>query len=907
METHRDITVLIPLDYPVVQEAAVVLPLVLAIGLALLARLLFKPKEPTPIRDDKPTTATQRGAFVPLVIGTRQVGAVVLWVGGREIVQESTGGGGKGIGGGGGGSVDVFFEQGVHALAIGPGARISGIYADGKLLPNSTGLNKLTAPSGTLITFGDRGSARVYWGEPDQPISAMFTAELGIATRVPYVIRVEWDRIRLGRNPRWPIIEYVVEPTPVSANASPPVTAIIQDADEKGINPAHAIWQIITAPFPWGGGLPTEWLDYVALVKVGDLAVTEGISMNILVQDGDPVNKVLGEVLQDDGVLLPACQGVLAPFALRKFTDPIETLTDDLLLPPVEEIEKIHKSLLGDALIYEYADAEQKFRTATIDIDDDSVGAIRNQRKTKKIPLPTITHRPTASKVVNRRSIEDLDTITAIKITGLRALRHAVSGQPFSLPGVGVVRVLATKVDFESPKVKLDLIKDPFDRSITTYVDPDLPDQSLPVGDLEPDIRFIAIEIPRLLSNSTNAIAVARHRANSSITGANILASGDNISYEHVGSQAKTATGGLVETDWRLPRIGYITTVTPLRVTIDATGDENNIVNLASVPSEWVRGGNFMVVFRPAVFDDLTGGIIRKEEWELFYIQNFSLVSGNIFQVTGIIANRFNTRETPIVQRFHDHELNMRIFLATDNCEVYIIARNDMTPGSGGIVELGGVQHVKSQPINAQGTLPAAAIINFPLAFTNEAIRPLRPAWAGAGGNYNVLGGLGDLSNDYTDDATFLEDLVIEFLLSDPTHGAGQQGAGQATPAEELAGFIHIDVYWAAVADGFYRLEEDITGDANIAIVGGIILPASTPKNARGNYEWRYTRTQRLADGIDDANNDYGGPSDNPLTGTPFAIMQIRIRHEIAGVFSDPIMLRPVSVLERRRFYSAPH
>lgn len=881
--------------------------IILAVGLSLLSRLLFKPKPNTLLENDKPISSSQRGSFVPLVIGTRNTGAVFLWTGGSIIIQENTGStGGKGIPGGGEAILEnIFYGQAIQAFAVGPGANLNGISVGGEIIPNSVGLNKLSAPSGTTVSFGNMGSARIYWGEPDQPLSSMLTAALGIATRAPYIIRLEWDRLRLGTTDIWPLVEAIVEPVPTSGGAGISVDAIIEDADEKGINPAHIIWQLLTAPFPWGSGFSTNWVNISAITTLGDLAVAENIGMNLLIQNGDPVDKILGEVLQDFGTLLPLCNGVFSPFAIRRYTDPIETLLDEMLLPPVEEIEKQHISISGDALVYEYIDADQNYRTATIDLDDDSAVAIRNQRKTKKIPLSTITHRPTASKVVNRLSLQDLNNLISPTISGLRNLRQAVPGQPFNISGIGVVRVMTVTPDMESPKVKIELLKDIFDTTISSYEDPDLPDQDFPSGDLEPDIRYVVIETPRLFSGNQNFIAVGRHRANQSIVGANILASGDDITYELVGPQNISATGGLVESDWKLPRVGYINTFTSLRITIDATGDEDSIVNLAALPTNWISGGNYMIVYRPTILDS-EGSITREEEWELFYIQNFSLISGNVYEATGIIQNRFDTKKTPIANRFQDHQLRLRSFLADDNCEVYIIAKTNLTPATGGIVSLGGVLFSKSQPINAQGTLPAAASGRFDVDFTNESLRPIHPAWAQAGGDYGK-GGLGDLSNEYTDDPTFDEDLVIEWAISDPVHGAGQQGAGQATPSLTPEGFIQIEVYFATTSDQIYFLDDDIRDDANVTIVRTEnFLLSSLTKTSRGTYQWNYSRLDRVSDGIQNANfwHHFVAGVGDPDFQTNDHNMQISITHIVNSVPSDSISVRPVELYVGGRFYN---
>ena len=132
------------------QEAGIIASLIIAVGMALLARLLYKPRDTKVLHDSKPNTATQRGAFIPLVIGTRRVGAIIGYVGRRYTTKEEIPGGGKGLGGDAP-EQTIYWESAVHYLCVGPGNFLRGIWVDGKLIPGSKNIDSLTHPSGTAI------------------------------------------------------------------------------------------------------------------------------------------------------------------------------------------------------------------------------------------------------------------------------------------------------------------------------------------------------------------------------------------------------------------------------------------------------------------------------------------------------------------------------------------------------------------------------------------------------------------------------------------------------------------------------------------------------------------------------------------------------------------------------------
>ena len=158
----------------------------LSVGASVLAaQLRSKPKVGGFIRDDKPTALSERGSYIPLMIGERQHGYVFGWAGNRNVIKEVTGEtSGKGFGGSQKTFQNVYVEDGWHQLAIGPGYELSEIRQSGvNILVDDDGdpliITKATNPSGSTVILGQEGSFKIYWGECDQPINDMF----GVASR----------------------------------------------------------------------------------------------------------------------------------------------------------------------------------------------------------------------------------------------------------------------------------------------------------------------------------------------------------------------------------------------------------------------------------------------------------------------------------------------------------------------------------------------------------------------------------------------------------------------------------------------------------------------------------------------------------------------------------------------------
>lgn len=186
------------------------LTLAIGIGLAYAASLLLQPKNKG-IVDDRPTSLATRGTFVPYIRGRRRVAHVIALAGGRHKEKERAEGG-KGSSLFGGPKQDIWYEHGLHVLAVGPIYGLHAIYQGGERIFSGP-ITQASHPSGSTIDLGQEGSFRIYWGEPDQPIDALLSSTdgLDIASRFPHFCYVVWNDKRLGQSPQWQSLDYVLE------------------------------------------------------------------------------------------------------------------------------------------------------------------------------------------------------------------------------------------------------------------------------------------------------------------------------------------------------------------------------------------------------------------------------------------------------------------------------------------------------------------------------------------------------------------------------------------------------------------------------------------------------------------------------------------------------------------------
>lgn len=264
---------LLAADQPEVYLASDPVTWIAIVSLAVSLTLALTQKKPkaAPLDDALQSTAT-RGAYIPLLIGRHRVGPIFAFVSDATSSFAFDGGPGSqpGFGKGAGGIPDPgsYFENALHILAVGPGARLDAIYQNGETIWKGP-ITPSSHPSGSEFTIADQGTFRIYWGFKDDPVLPSEVTD--VASNFALTLKIVWLPKNLGQSRTWPRLEYEIEspcysqiagssselpieadealPTWESAGFDPPLDTAVGNLPEDKIQ--LAIHKIVSLP----GGL----------------------------------------------------------------------------------------------------------------------------------------------------------------------------------------------------------------------------------------------------------------------------------------------------------------------------------------------------------------------------------------------------------------------------------------------------------------------------------------------------------------------------------------------------------------------------------------------------------------------------------------------------------------------------
>ena len=636
-------------------------------GLAGLAYILApKPKKAKELRDTSTPTLSSRGSYLQMLLGTGRIAPVFGWAGDR-VTRREGGGGGKGgfFGGGGSGQEQtIYYENGWHELCVGPASRLHRIIVDGRTFWQGN-LRRDTSPSGTTVTVGTE-SFTIYWGEPDQPVNAGLgaAARVDALSRWPLTCYIYWQNKRLDTSPRWPQIEYEITVEPIAALTQSPayLEATDASAQNEGVNPAHAIYQLLTAPSPHGAGVPTDAIDTGSLEALGQMFAEEHTPIRVLAQDGATVADMLSEILQEMGVFMVQVGGKLAFIPVRAVDpDSIPTLTADALVAPDPEITFDQGPLDADRITFLYSDRTRNFKPMPAVIDEDAGdGEGVGIRKTSDVNLQTVIDRITAQKVADRRQFEQMaqksEYVFKVGFSG----RAIEPGQPFKVANLGQMRAASKTMDSTSAPVVIKAVLDQYSVDPTGYF---VGDQGIGggAGRSTADLSVKVIEAPYPISGDRIALVVARLRSNPAATSATVWVSTDNTTYTQIGGQGGWAYGGELRDDIEADGT-TIVDVGPEIVSVN--GDIARALDLSADAGRWLTGDQVMLI------DD-----------EIIFVKAVEAYGTN-YRARGMVRARWGTARA-------------RHAAGTT---AYIMRRSDVVAQAGPILDAGGVVYVKVQP-----------------------------------------------------------------------------------------------------------------------------------------------------------------------------------------------------------------
>lgn len=543
----------------------------ISVGVGALGSLLSSKKQPVNSFKDQPPQLASRGAWIPRLFGTRRVGAVITWVGKRFTKKASSGGGGS-FGGllGGGSSGLIYYESGMHVICVGPAYQLYEIRKNNGIIWRSTTCTRLTTPSGTTLTTNDGEDFQIFWGEEMQPINTYPTiqyTQTGTSTKIN--IHSRWPRhcyiihhsVKLGGSPSWPTFDYTIMSKPESSpdplvDSSPYMVETSGSVHNNGANPAHVLWELLTSPYPHGAGLIAGDVDKASFESVGVLLDAEQYPMNILVENGDQMQNVVGDILKEAQLFMVQVGGKITLYAMRPVPDgtTLPEIVPDINVDPYPEETKQHGALMTDMPVFTFSNRNIAFQNDTVPLANDARSRRGNlRRQTTEIQLYGITDQSTAYLVAKRRMFEFTSNVQAYNLASTRNTRDPTfhPGKPFIVTGVGQMRLINKQLADTSSKVQISAIFDYYSLGNNIYLPPVDDDSAaaVPIPVLTPatDIVFKPFNVPSALGGGSGSFMVPRIRANTDTTRAAIwVCSTSGGVYNLLGSQSVGCTGGLL-------------------------------------------------------------------------------------------------------------------------------------------------------------------------------------------------------------------------------------------------------------------------------------------------------------------------------------------------------------------------
>ena len=448
----------------------------LGIGLSFLAAALGKKKGPKFTFDNRPTPVATRGVFVPRVIGRRRITHTFGWAGKRKVVTK--GGGGKSLGGGGEPEQKTYTENGWHLLCVGGSGEVilHGVFLGSKRIwprkdtPMPNGISSADTPGGTVLNArGEQGKFEIWWGTHDQAINPRLQKVLPgkPLSGWPNMVYVYWRPKNLGPSPVWPELTYDVE---VRVRDCVPGSVAQLGS---GVNPAHAMWESMTAPFPYGMGIDPATVDATGLIEMGQRFEDEDLGINVYASDGQTCAELLADLMAEMGFVMPQVGGALRPNLIREQLpnpDPIPAVTDLVAVDPDPEMEQHHGDFNPDRVIYIIKDVDRSFEDTDVQLDDHSQARAKQRVQPRRVSLNTVTSAGTAQEVAKRMRLVDMTSATAYKFKATRDARLLVPGQRFHYPDIGTLRVGEITMRWDSREVDVGAVHDHYSFAPGSYL-----------------------------------------------------------------------------------------------------------------------------------------------------------------------------------------------------------------------------------------------------------------------------------------------------------------------------------------------------------------------------------------------------------------------------------------------------
>lgn len=316
---------------------------------------------------------------------------------------------------------------------------------------------------------------------------------------------------------------------------------------DDGANPAHVLWQLLTARFPHGLGLTTDMLDGESFEQLGELCASERLAVNFVTDGAQDSRQIITNLMADVSLLLPQVGDRITAKPVRPATGGVPTVTADHSADGPASVRVLHGSLMADRTTFYIRNRLRGYRA------DDNIGdgdfdrqAARNGRpQARQVELTTVTDRITGAAVSRRRSLESTTDSTVLTMTGLRDTSTLTPGDAFVIGGLGQYRLASIKRGLLSPTNAIKASLDQYGRqpegTAIDSRDDDVADAGLP--EVDPLAAAVVLPDPLRPIAAGRWVGVFRIREDVTVDGATAHISADDANFTQLG-EVPHCTGG---------------------------------------------------------------------------------------------------------------------------------------------------------------------------------------------------------------------------------------------------------------------------------------------------------------------------------------------------------------------------
>lgn len=590
-----------------------------AVGASLAASLAFKPKSPRSQAQPWQNTLARMGDIIPWQCGRGRENYVFAWRGERKIHKSEKRG-------------NEHYEAGVHVLGCRPGERLLKIKENGVAIMKEP-LDAKTHPSGTQFTTLDgRSTGEVWWGYDGQPVNTWLAdpTRLGVASRWERYMMIVWKRKFLGGTTTWNTIDYDWEariPTAHRLSKSKYWLGVTGPGrGDNGVNPGHAMWMLLTAPWPDGLSIDPGLLADNGFEWVGKYAEQEHTPCSLRIEGGEKASQAIARLVFDFGIQLAQEGDKLRPIPQRMETDPVPTINADVIdnQTPEEEFDFGVTSPTQRTYSFRARDRSWSDNTATLTNHARADAAQHPSNET--VELTTIKDSRTGFKVASRL---DWGYRRSTKSQTFEAARDAIlllPGRAFDHPVFGRMRVVGITPGSKPATCQIEAAADPWQWEYPIVLPEDVDAGNPPdIQEVEADLYVGAFPAPEEISGSDqDHLMVLRVRAHQQISGAAVYYTQFGDSYVLIGRQDEYAAGGTLTT--ALNQGTSYTASGP-----DFTTFNDDILDVPDVSGAALEDGQLLAVF--------TDGTNR----EITSIKRVAAQGGSTWRVEGILRSRYGT------------------------------------------------------------------------------------------------------------------------------------------------------------------------------------------------------------------------------------------------------------------------